>query len=99
MGKNSKVAIVGAGSVGATIAYALMLRDVASEIMMVDVAPDVVRGQVLDLSDANMITSTKVRGGTSKEAGQADVIVITAGAKQREGETRTQVMYNSDIGK
>ncbi|KAI7857466.1 lactate dehydrogenase B [Circinella umbellata] len=92
MGKNSKVAIVGAGSVGATIAYAIMLRDVASEIMMVDVAPDVVRGQVLDLSDANMITSTKVRGATSKEAGQADVIVITAGAKQREGETRTQLI-------
>ncbi|KAI9253463.1 lactate dehydrogenase B [Phascolomyces articulosus] len=88
----SKVAIIGAGSVGATIAYAIMLRDVASEILLVDVAEEVVHGQVLDLSDANLITSTKVRGATYQEAGQADVIIITAGAKQKPGESRTQLI-------
>lgn len=88
---NNKVAIIGAGSVGATIAYAVMLRDVASEILLVDVVPEAVRGQTLDLSDANLVTTTRIRSATSQEAGQADIIVITAGAKQKEGESRTQV--------
>lgn len=88
---NNKVAIIGAGSVGATIAYAVMLRDVASEILLVDVVPEAVRGQTLDLSDANLVTTTRIRGATSQEAGQADIIVVTAGAKQKEGESRTQV--------
>lgn len=88
---NNKVAIIGAGSVGATIAYAVMLRDVASEILLVDVVPEAVRGQTLDLSDANLVTTTRIRGATSQEAGQADIIVVTAGAKQKDGESRTQV--------
>lgn len=88
---NNKVAIIGAGSVGATIAYAVMLRDVASEILLVDVVPEAVRGQTLDLSDANLVTTTRIRGATSQEAGQAGIIVVTAGAKQKEGESRTQV--------
>lgn len=90
---NNRVAIVGAGSVGATIAYAIMLRDVASEIMLVDVVPDIVRGQTLDLSDAQLVSDTRVRGGSSKEAGQCDIIVITAGAKQKPGESRTGVEF------
>ncbi|KAJ8653713.1 L-lactate dehydrogenase [Lichtheimia ornata] len=89
---NSKVAVIGAGSVGATISYAVMLRDIASELLLVDVVPEVVEGQTLDLSDANMLSSTRVRGATNKEAGQADIIIITAGAKQKPGESRTQLI-------
>ncbi|KAI9317399.1 lactate dehydrogenase B [Dichotomocladium elegans] len=89
---NNTVAVIGAGSVGATIAYAIMLKNVASEILLVDVAPDVVRGQQLDLSDANLVSTTKVRASDPKEAGQADVIIITAGAKQHEGESRTELI-------
>ncbi|KAI8148720.1 lactate dehydrogenase B [Fennellomyces sp. T-0311] len=89
---SSKIAIVGAGSVGATIAYAIMLRNFASEVLLVDVVPDIVRGQTLDLSDANLVSTTKVRGATSQEAGQANIIVITAGAKQKEGESRTELI-------
>lgn len=92
---NSKVAVIGAGSVGATISYAVMLRDIASELLLVDVVPEVVEGQTLDLSDANMLSSTRVRGATNKEAGQADIIIITAGAKQKPGESRTQVKSSS----
>ncbi|CAO3592876.1 unnamed protein product [Absidia cylindrospora] len=88
----SKVAIVGAGAVGASIAYALMLKDVASEILIVDVVQDIVTGQVLDLSDVACVSSTKVRAATSKEAGQADIIVVTAGAKQKDGEPRTDLI-------
>ncbi|KAI8329431.1 lactate dehydrogenase B [Chlamydoabsidia padenii] len=87
-----KVAIVGAGAVGASIAYALMLKDVASEILINDVVPEIVQGQVLDLSDVACVSSTKVKAATSQEVGQADIIVITAGAKQKDGEPRTDLI-------
>ena len=91
MGHGTRVAVIGAGSVGATIAYALLLQKVTSEIILVDIVEETVKGQVLDLSDANFISSTQVHGGTFQEAGQCDIIVITAGAKQRPTETRIEV--------
>lgn len=92
MVSSSRVAVIGAGSVGATIAYALLMRKVASEILLVDIVPEVVSGQVLDLSDSAFLGSTVIRGGTYEEAGQCDVIVITAGAKQNPGESRTELI-------
>ncbi|KAI8379412.1 lactate dehydrogenase B [Radiomyces spectabilis] len=89
---HSKVAVIGAGAVGASISYALMLKDVASEVLLVDVVPDIVKGQTLDLSDAACVSSTRPRVATPKEAGQADIIVITAGANQKEGESRVQLV-------
>jgi len=89
---SSKVAVIGAGSVGSTIAYALLMREVCSEILLVDIVPEVVYGQVLDLSDSAFLSSTVIRGGTYQEAGQCDVIVITAGAKQNPGESRTELI-------
>jgi L-lactate dehydrogenase len=95
MGFGSRVAVIGAGSVGATISYALLIQKISSEIILVDIVEEVVQGQVLDLSDANFISSTKVRGGTYQEAGQCDIIIITAGAKQKPSETRVEVNLNS----
>ncbi|KAI8888182.1 L-lactate dehydrogenase B [Backusella circina FSU 941] len=92
MVSHSKVAIVGAGAVGASLAYGLMFKNVCSEIMIVDINPEIVRAQILDLADAACISHTKVRGATPEEAGQADVIVITAGAKQKDGEPRTKLI-------
>ncbi|KAI8575272.1 hypothetical protein K450DRAFT_262543 [Umbelopsis ramanniana AG] len=92
MGVSSKVAVIGAGSVGATIAYALLMRKVASEILLVDIVPETVHGQVLDLSDSAFVGSTVIRGASFEEAGQADVIVITAGAKQKPDEPRTELI-------
>jgi len=83
----SSIAIVGAGDVGATIAYSLVMNPVAGDILMVDPKEDVRDAQVQDLSDATFHgnTSTRVRAGTHKEAGQCDIIVFTAGAKHKEG--------------
>jgi len=89
---SSRVAVIGAGSVGATIAYALLMRTIASEILLVDIVPEIVSGQILDLSDSAFLGSTVIRGGTYQEAGQCDVIVITAGAKQNPGESRTELI-------
>ncbi|KAF3009748.1 hypothetical protein E8E13_009401 [Curvularia kusanoi] len=90
----SSIAIVGAGDVGATIAYSLIMNPVASEILLVDPKEEVRDAQIQDLSDATFHTntSTQIRAGTHKEAGQCDIIVFTAGAKQKKGESRTDLI-------
>jgi L-lactate dehydrogenase len=86
-----KIAIIGAGAVGSTIAYTLMLKNVTTEILLVDVDQANVEGQALDLSDTASVSSCKVRIASLMDAGQADIIIVTAGAKQKEGESRTNV--------
>ncbi|KAF9988468.1 hypothetical protein BGZ75_009319 [Mortierella antarctica] len=92
------MAIIGAGSVGSSIAFACLMRSVVSELLINDFNAKVCQGQVLDLQDAAFVSSTKVRVGTPKECGQADIIVITAGARQKPNETRDElVLRNEDI--
>lgn len=92
------MAIIGAGSVGSAIAFACLMRSVVSELLINDFNTKVCKGQVLDLQDAAFVSNTKVRIGTPKECGQADIIVITAGARQRPGESRDElVQRNQDI--
>jgi L-lactate dehydrogenase len=83
----SHIAILGAGSVGSAIAYALILNPIAGDILLVDPQEEMRDAQVKDLSDATFHGSTecRVRAGTHKEAGQCDIVVITAGAKQKKG--------------
>ncbi|XP_014552350.1 hypothetical protein COCVIDRAFT_30242 [Bipolaris victoriae FI3] len=90
----SQIAILGAGDVGATIAYSLIMDPVAGDILIVDPKEEVRDAQVQDLSDATFHgnTTTRIRSGTHKEAGQCDVVVITAGAKQKKGESRTDLI-------
>src|SRR5271155_5750615 len=88
----NRVAIIGAGSVGSDIAFALILRRLAAEIVLVDVDTVRCHAQVQDLSDGAFLSSTRVREGSFKDAGQCDIIVITAGAKQRPGESRTDLL-------
>jgi L-lactate dehydrogenase len=86
----TKVAIVGAGSVGATIAYACLLRGVAKQIALFDVKREKVDAEVLDLNHGLQFVPMATLEG-SDDVGvcaAADVIVITAGAKQKPGQTR-----------
>ena len=84
----TRIAIIGAGSVGSTCAYALLLRRISSEVLLIDIDTVLLTAQVQDLSDAAFLSNTQIRASTFSEAGQCDIIVITAGAKQREGESR-----------
>jgi len=88
----NRIAIIGAGSVGANIAFALILSRVAAEILLVDIDGVRCHAQVQDLSDGAFSSSTRVREGSFQEASQCDIIVITAGAKQRPGESRTDLL-------
>jgi L-lactate dehydrogenase len=86
----TKVAIVGAGSVGATIAYACLLRGVAKQIALFDVKREKVDAEVLDLNHGLQFVPMATLEG-SDDVGicaDADVVVITAGAKQKPGQTR-----------
>lgn len=93
----SKIAVLGAGSVGSAVAFSLILNPVAGEILLVDPKEDMRDAQVQDLSDATYHgnTSSRIRAGTHKEAGQCDIVVITAGAKQREGTKSYQFCIDS----
>ncbi|KAI0223823.1 hypothetical protein L0F63_002329 [Massospora cicadina] len=86
------VAIVGAGSVGSAIAYAIALSKLSVKVLLVDKAVKVCEGQVKDLEDSTFLSPTCVAMGTMEEAGRADIIIVTAGAKQQPGESRSALV-------
>ncbi len=85
-----KVAIIGSGFVGATSAYALFIDGAASEITLIDVNKEKAKGEALDLIHGNLFTPrTKITYGDSYSLCKgAEIIIITAGAAQKPGETR-----------
>lgn len=97
MSGKTTISIVGAaGAVGATTTYSLLLNSVANTLILSDPQTDVVKAQAADLSDAiyqSEALKTRVKVAESpSEAGQADIIVITAGAPQKKGESRTDLV-------
>jgi L-lactate dehydrogenase len=84
------IAIIGAGNVGATIAYSLILSRVCSDILLVDIDQTRCEAQVLDIQDVSYDITVSV--GTFQQAGQADMIIITAGARQEPNEPRTNLI-------
>lgn len=90
---HSKIAVIGVGNVGATIAYTLMLKNIAAEILLVDLNAARCRGEFLDLEDVLPFSSTsKIKDATLQQAAQADIIIITAGMPQKPGQTRLELL-------
>ncbi len=88
-----KIAIIGAGAVGATTAYTLMLKNLAAEIMLIDVNEEKEEGEVMDIDDIlSYVETGAIKGGDFKDAANADIIVLTAGAAQKPGETRLDLV-------
>jgi L-lactate dehydrogenase len=91
--KGRKVVVIGAGAVGATFCYALAQSGLSDEIVLIDKNRDLAQGQVLDLIHGQpFFPSVRIRTGESSDYADADVIVMTAGAKQGPGETRLQLL-------
>ncbi|MGW8483136.1 L-lactate dehydrogenase [Microbacterium sp. NPDC055903] len=91
--ENSKVTIVGAGSVGSSAAYACLIRGSARHVALYDIATERVEAEVLDLAHGAQFTgASDIAGGSdiSVVAG-SHVVVITAGAKQKPGQTRIEL--------
>jgi L-lactate dehydrogenase len=88
-----KVVIVGAGDVGASFAYALAPSGLAESIALVDLNTDLAQGQALDLAHGlPFLPPVDIHAGTAEDYADAAVIVITAGAKQRPGEPRLDLL-------
>ncbi|KAI1316231.1 hypothetical protein EDD11_010278 [Mortierella claussenii] len=106
----AKVAIIGAGDVGASTAFACVMRAVAQEILLYDINTSLAHGHVLDLEDASsFLGSSSIAScshsshtscyssatATAQDCGQADIIVITAGYRNAPGESREQVLHRN----
>jgi L-lactate dehydrogenase len=91
--RRNKVAIVGAGSVGATLAYASLIRGVAHDVVLYDMNAHKVEAEVLDLRHGLLFCPPANVDGSDDVAicADADVIAITAGAKQKPGQTRLEL--------
>ncbi|MDO4742012.1 MAG: L-lactate dehydrogenase [Candidatus Saccharibacteria bacterium] len=92
---NNKVMIVGTGNVGASIAFALVnQRTAVNEIILTDIVAKDAEGEAMDLRDALAVAPSyvKISNGTYKDARDCDVVVITAGAAQKPGETRMELL-------
>lgn len=89
-----KVVIVGAGGmVGASTAYALALRSVVEEIVLIDRTEDMAWGQAADINDAmGLDRSVSVRPGTYDDIATDDIVVISAGAPQQPDQTRMELL-------
>jgi L-lactate dehydrogenase len=88
-----KVVVVGAGAVGATYCYALAQSGLADEIVITDKNEDLMKGQVLDLVHGQTFFPTVgIRSGTIADCSDAQLVVITAGAAQKPGETRLDLI-------
>ncbi len=91
-----KVTIVGAGNVGATCADVISYREIASEVVLVDIKEGFAEGKAMDIMQCATTTvfNTQVSGTTgdySKTAG-SDVVVITSGIPRKPGMTREELI-------
>ena len=87
--KPTKLAIVGAGAVGSTLAFAAAERGIAREIALQDIAKERVEAEVLDMQHGSSFFPTvSIEGSDDPEVCRdADMVVITAGARQKPGQS------------
>ncbi len=97
--KHNKIAIIGVGAVGSTIAYALMLKNIIAELILVDINTERCAGEVQDLADVLGLSAVShLSQGTYEDAKKADIIIIAAGKPQKPGQSRVKLVdTNRDI--
>lgn len=88
-----KVSIIGAGFVGSTTAYTLMTSGLVSELAMVDINSDKAEGEVMDLNHGlAFVRPVRIIAGDYSICAGSDIVIITAGANQKPGETRIDLV-------
>ena len=91
--KKRKVTVVGAGAVGSTFAFALAQSGLADEIALVDFFADLAKGQAFDLAQGvPFMPQVDIHAGDERDYADSDIVVITAGAKQKPGESRIDLL-------
>ncbi len=94
-----KITIIGAGSVGSTIAYNLSQDDVASEIVLIDVNKDKVEGEVMDIIQGTCFRDPiAITAGDYEDAKDSNIVIITSGVARKPGQSRLELTQtNVDI--
>ena len=89
---SNKVTIIGAGSVGSTIAYTLAVQGQVSEIVMIDVNTKKALGEAMDIRQGTpFLQPCKIYAGSYEDAAGSDIVVITSGIARKPGQTRLEL--------
>ena len=91
--KNGKVVLVGTGFVGMSMAYSMLNRGGISELVLIDIDKEKTVGEEMDLSHGLPFAPQKmiIKAGDYSECKDAEIVVITAGAAQKPGQTRLEL--------
>ena len=88
-----KIAIIGAGDVGTTIAYTLQISGIVTEIVLIDINQKLAQGQIMDMNHGLFfVPPVYLTAGNYSDCRSSDVIIITAGARQKTGESRMSLV-------
>lgn len=87
---NRKITVISAGSVGATTAFALTLKNIANEVVLVDINESKALGEAMDIRQSTPLLSDPVNvyAGNYESAAGSDIVVITSGMPRKPGQTR-----------
>lgn len=90
--KGTKIAILGAGVVGATIAYTLTVEGMASEIALIDINQDKAKGEAMDIAQgAASCAPVSIYAGDYQDAAGAKLVIVTVGLARKPGQTRIEL--------
>lgn len=92
----TKVTIIGAGAVGATTAFALLTRGVASEVVLIDINTERALGEALDIQQATpFIDNCDIHAGSYEDAVGSDVVIVTSGIGRKPGQSRLELVQTN----
>lgn len=92
----TRIAIIGTGRVGASCAYALQLRGLASEIVLINANRQRAEGEAMDINHGSQFTKpVRVWAGDYRDCREADIVVLAAGTSQKPGDTRLDLLRNN----
>ena len=92
-----KVVVIGDGAVGSSIGFSLLLGHAVNEIVVVDVNREKAEGDVLDMADGMSFLSVPktIKAGGYEDIEDAHIVIVTAGAAQKKGETRLDLLHKN----
>ena len=91
---SKKITVIGAGSVGSATAFALAMRNIANEIVIIDINEDRALGEAMDIHQGTPLLSEPVNvyAGNYEAAAGSDIVVITSGVGRKPGQTRMDLV-------
>ncbi|NXL55419.1 LDHA dehydrogenase, partial [Chordeiles acutipennis] len=94
---HNKISVVGVGAVGMACAISILMKDLTDELALVDVVEDKLRGEMLDLQHGSLFLRTpKIVSGKGKSVtAHSKLVIVTAGARQQEGESRLNLVQRN----